>query len=88
MKSSEYLKQAAAILERIEATQSEKIGEAAEIISRTVDPDANIIFGAVIDPKMEDAIRITLIATGFGAASGAAKGTPVAGHPASRTTMR
>ncbi len=65
-----------------------EVNQAAEIISRTVDPDANIIFGAVIEPEMEDAIRITLIATGFGAASGAAKGTPVAGHPASRTTMR
>ncbi len=40
---------------------------AAEIISRAVDPEANIIFGAVIDPKMADSIRITLIATGFDA---------------------
>jgi cell division protein FtsZ len=45
----------------------QEINEAAEIISRTVDPDANIIFGAVIDPNMEDSIRITIIATGFDA---------------------
>jgi cell division protein FtsZ len=42
-----------------------EVNEASEIISRTVDPDANIIFGAVIDPAMEDSIRITIIATGF-----------------------
>ncbi|EGD49863.1 Tubulin/FtsZ, 2-layer sandwich domain, partial [Thermoanaerobacter ethanolicus JW 200] len=29
------------------------------------DPDANIIFGAVIDEALEDQIRITVIATGF-----------------------
>ena len=42
-----------------------EVNEAAEIISRTADPDADIIFGAVIDPKLEDGIRITIIATGF-----------------------
>ena len=42
-----------------------EVHEAAEIISRTVDPDADIIFGAVIDPKLDDGIRITIIATGF-----------------------
>ena len=30
-----------------------------------VDPDANIFFGMVTDPKMEDEVRITIIATGF-----------------------
>jgi cell division protein FtsZ len=42
-----------------------EVNEAAEIIRRTADPDANIIFGAVIDPELKDAIRITVIATGF-----------------------
>jgi cell division protein FtsZ len=42
-----------------------EVNEAAEIIRRTADPDANIIFGAVIDPDMKDGIRITVIATGF-----------------------
>ena len=42
-----------------------EVNAAAEIIQRTADPDANIIFGAVIDPNMKDAIRITVIATGF-----------------------
>ena len=44
-----------------------EINEAAEKIAEAVDPDANIIFGQVIDPDMEeDSIRITVVATGFG----------------------
>ena len=39
--------------------------EAAQIIGQAVDPDANIIFGVVFDPKMESDLRITVIATGF-----------------------
>ena len=42
-----------------------EVNEAAEIIAGMVDPNANIIFGAVIDPSMEDEVRITVIATGF-----------------------
>jgi cell division protein FtsZ len=42
-----------------------EIDEAASIIQKTVDPDADIIFGAVIDEKMIDQIKITLIATKF-----------------------
>jgi len=42
-----------------------EVDEAAEIIRQVVDPEANIIFGAVIDPAMEDEIQITVIATGF-----------------------
>jgi cell division protein FtsZ len=44
-----------------------EVNEAAEIIRRTADPDANIIFGAVIDPELKETIRITVIATGFDA---------------------
>ena len=40
----------------------------AEIIAEAADPDANIIFGAVIDEKARDEVRITVIATGFEAA--------------------
>src|SRR5712692_448023 len=43
-----------------------EVNEAAEIINKAADPDANIIFGAVIDPRLEGEILITLIATGFG----------------------
>jgi len=42
-----------------------EVNEAAEFISAAADPDANIIFGAVIDEKLQDEIRITVIATGF-----------------------
>lgn len=42
-----------------------EVNEAAEIISSAADPDANIIFGAVIDEELKDEIRITVIATGF-----------------------
>ena len=42
-----------------------EIDEAASIIAKTVDPDADIIFGAVIDEKMLDQIKITIIATKF-----------------------
>ncbi len=38
---------------------------AAELVQRSVDPEANIIFGAVIDENMGDEISITVIATGF-----------------------
>lgn len=42
-----------------------EVDEAASILSKTVDPEADIIFGAVIDDKMLDQIKITLIATKF-----------------------
>ncbi len=42
-----------------------EVDEAARIISGSVDPDANIIFGAVIKEEMADQIKITVIATGF-----------------------
>jgi cell division protein FtsZ len=43
----------------------QEVYEAADIISKAADPDANIIFGATIDPNMRDEVRIMLIATGF-----------------------
>ncbi|MDO4543707.1 MAG: cell division protein FtsZ [Clostridia bacterium] len=42
-----------------------EVNEAAEIIQENADSEANIIFGADIDESMGDAIRITVIATGF-----------------------
>jgi len=42
-----------------------EVHEAAEVIQRVVDPDANIIFGMVTDLKMENEIKLTIIATGF-----------------------
>lgn len=42
-----------------------EVNAAAEIIYEAVDPNANIIFGAVIDNQLQGEIRITVIATGF-----------------------
>ena len=42
-----------------------EINEAAELVQKSVDPEANIIFGAVIDENLGDEIVITVIATGF-----------------------
>jgi len=42
-----------------------EVNEAAAIISDAVDPEANIIFGAVIDEQFQDEVRVTVIATGF-----------------------
>jgi len=42
-----------------------EVNEAAEIIASAADPEANIIFGAVIDESLNDEMRVTVIATGF-----------------------
>lgn len=55
-----------------------EVNEAAEMVSEAADPDANIIFGAVIDDDMKDEIRITVIATGFESCIGVAA-APVSG---------
>jgi cell division protein FtsZ len=42
-----------------------EVNEACSLIQEASDPDANIIFGSVIDPNCGDEVRITVIATGF-----------------------
>lgn len=42
-----------------------EVNEASEIIAEAADPEANIIFGAVIDETMKEEVRVTVIATGF-----------------------
>jgi cell division protein FtsZ len=42
-----------------------EVNDAAEIIQNAADPNANIIFGAVIDESMSDDVRVTVIGTGF-----------------------
>jgi cell division protein FtsZ len=42
-----------------------EVNEASEIVAGYADPDATIIFGAVIDESMQDKVRVTVIATGF-----------------------
>jgi cell division protein FtsZ len=51
----------------------QELRAAADIIADVVDPDAEIIFGTAIDPKIGDEVKITVIATGFA--------RPVAVHP-------
>jgi cell division protein FtsZ len=43
-----------------------EVNEAAEVVTAAADANANIIFGAVIEPAMGDEVRVTVIATGFG----------------------
>ena len=42
-----------------------EVNTACELVQKSIDADANIIFGVVIDDKMEDEISVTVIATGF-----------------------
>jgi cell division protein FtsZ len=44
-----------------------EVNEAAEVIKEAADPEANIIFGTVIDDRMRDEVKVTVIATGFDA---------------------
>ncbi|PSB02873.1 cell division protein FtsZ [Merismopedia glauca] len=57
-----------------------EVNTAAETIYEVVDPNANIIFGAVIDDKMQGEIRITVIATGF-------TGEPVPPNPTAKVSQ-
>ena len=42
-----------------------EVNTAAELVQKNIDPDANLIFGAVIDERMGDEMSVTVIATGF-----------------------
>lgn len=42
-----------------------EVNDAAQIVAEAADPDANIIFGAMIDESLRDEVRVTVIATGF-----------------------
>ena len=44
-----------------------EVNEAAEVVTAAADQNANIIFGAVIDDAAKDEVRVTVVATGFGA---------------------
>lgn len=43
-----------------------EVSEASTIVQEAADEDANIIFGAVVDPNLTGSVKITVIATGFG----------------------
>ena len=54
-----------------------EINEAAVKVAEMADPEANIIFGAVIDDKLTDEIRVTVIATGFEPRKAKSKDVPL-----------
>ena len=59
--------------------------EATNIIFEEAGPSANIIFGAVIDPSLDDEIRVTVIATGFNIPKAVADIDELHGRPGMRT---
>ncbi len=58
-----------------------EVSEASAIIQEAAHEDANIIFGAVVDPKMQGRVKITVIATGFDR-----PGLPASAHPSHAET--
>jgi cell division protein FtsZ len=65
-----------------------EVNEAATLIQEEAHEDANIIFGAVIDERMGDEIRITVIATGFGEPAREAKRSSVASSEPKRPLFK
>ncbi|HEY2549782.1 MAG TPA: cell division protein FtsZ [Streptosporangiaceae bacterium] len=65
-----------------------EINEAAQLVANSAAPEANIIFGAVIDDALGDEVRVTVIAAGFDDAQGGRprQGLGYAGSPASGGT--
>ena len=63
-----------------------EVNEAAEVVTSAADQNANVIFGAVIDENLKDEVRVTVIATGFGAqrrrrGRQVAEGAPIGERP-------
>ena len=58
-----------------------EVCEASSIIQEAADEDANIIFGAVVDPNLTGRVKITVIATGFGPQTSAKPALPAAQTP-------
>jgi hypothetical protein len=54
----------------------QEINDATSLVYESADPDANIIFGVVIDERMKDEMRVTIIATGFSESQEGAAGQP------------
>ncbi len=62
-----------------------EINEAAQLVANSAAPDANIIFGAVIDDALGDEVRVTVIAAGFDeSATGRRPGRPIAAYQPSQ----
>jgi cell division protein FtsZ len=62
-----------------------EVSDASTIVQEAADEDANIIFGAVVDPALKGKVKITVIATGFGPAVAAKPATAAAQTPVDMT---
>ncbi len=62
-----------------------EVNEAAAIIRESADKDVNLIFGAVIDPSLNDQIRITVVATGYPDADSYVGGQPILAQQSPQT---
>ena len=66
-----------------------EVNEAAKAVAEAAHPDANIIFGAMVDEKLEDQVWVTVVATGFdGPASAPPRGAAGAPRGASERSRR
>ncbi|WP_055565234.1 cell division protein FtsZ [Streptomyces atriruber] len=65
-----------------------EINEAAQLVSEAAHPEANIIFGAVIDDALGDEVRVTVIAAGFDGGQPPSKRDNVLGSASSGSTKR
>ena len=62
-----------------------EVSEASCIVQEAADEDANIIFGAVVDPQLKGKVKITVIATGFGPQAAARPTASAAATPVDMT---
>ncbi|MFZ1155644.1 MAG: cell division protein FtsZ [Solirubrobacteraceae bacterium] len=63
-----------------------EVNEAAKAVSEAAHPDANIIFGAMVDEKLDDQVWVTVVATGYGARNARSQMREPAGEPRVKRT--
>ncbi|MGB0757006.1 MAG: cell division protein FtsZ [Patescibacteria group bacterium] len=63
-----------------------EVNEAAQVITKAADPNAKIIFGAVVDEDLGDEVKITVVATGFSGSSSGYNTTSQSTYPTSGIT--
>jgi cell division protein FtsZ len=64
-----------------------EVNEAAKAVSEAAHPDANIIFGAMVDDKLDDQVWVTVVATGYGD-EGRRKSVKMLGEPAGEPRVK
>ena len=65
-----------------------EVNDAAKAVAEAAHPDANIIFGAMVDEKLGDEVWITVVATGYGDKPRRAASASVPARPPTPTTSR